>query len=523
MNKKFILYFICLISSLVIINFIYIYSNKPLEKNHIKESRKKTDKDIVYVNDYEEFKKHTAQGDDWIGAFNNAIKDLGQDGGTIVFSGNYLCSDRLLINNKKNIKLIGKSKSKITFLKYDIAPMGIDFVNSENITIKGLTLTSPLEVTGLRFSDTNKISGSVTPEQSNSSILHVENVNNFKIEDINIPFHNGFGIVVTKSKEGLIQNNNIKNTWRDGIHIQDGNEKIRINKNTLEKTGDDAISVFSSGAEGENIKLISKDINIENNLIMDSYNRGIWITGENIQVANNRINGTAVGGIYSQSEYWHGVETKLSQKIVIKDNILNDIGTINSPFNRKADMFRGILIETQNQTNTTRVQKVVIENNQILKFANSSRRNSRGIQVLRVRDCIINENTISHYSYEGITATYSENLEVTKNKIKSSMSFDDSRGIHCDNIHNLELKLNDINGGTSTGINVVNSKFIKIKQNTLFNINPKKLSNKNGIIVSNCEDVEIFKNIIDTSSQLENVLKLLEIKDPLTVRENEHI
>jgi len=256
MNKKFILYFICLISSLVIINFIYIYSNKPLEKNHIKESRKKTDKDIVYVNDYEEFKKHTAQGDDWIGAFNNAIKDLGKDGGTIVFSGNYLCSDRLLINNKKNIKLIGKSKSKITFLKYDTAPMGIDFVNSENITIKGLTLTSPLEVTGLRFSDTNKISGSVTPEQSNSSILHVENVNNFKIEDINIPFHNGFGIVVTKSKEGLIQNNNIKNTWRDGIHIQDGNEKIRINKNTLEKTGDDAISVFSSGAEGENIKLI---------------------------------------------------------------------------------------------------------------------------------------------------------------------------------------------------------------------------------------------------------------------------
>ncbi len=69
-------------------------------KNHVK----KTDKDIVYVNDYEEFKKHTAQGDDWIGAFNNAIKDLGKDGGTIVFSGNYLCSDRLLINNKKKYK-----------------------------------------------------------------------------------------------------------------------------------------------------------------------------------------------------------------------------------------------------------------------------------------------------------------------------------------------------------------------------------------------------------------------------------
>ncbi|HZH28763.1 MAG TPA: right-handed parallel beta-helix repeat-containing protein [Azospirillaceae bacterium] len=156
-----------------------------------------------------------------------------------------------------------------------------------------------------------------------SAKVIVTSTNKFRIEDVTIEGSGSAGIIMDNVHNGVIRNNLVKNTNADSIHMVNESSHILVEKNRVERSGDDGISVVSYQKHGG----VVKDIVIRDNVVMDNkWARGITVIGgENVQILNNEVKSPADrGGIYIASE--SAYSTFGTKNILVQGNHLVDAG-----------------------------------------------------------------------------------------------------------------------------------------------------------------------------------------------------
>jgi Ca2+-binding RTX toxin-like protein len=160
-----------------------------------------------------------------------------------------------------------------------------------------------------------------------STAITVMKATNFVLKDLSIEHS---GIHITGSSRGLVENNIIKNTAADSIHMSNqrgANQNITVRGNDIDHPHDDGVAVVSYGGT-RSTHPASHHITIENNSVTNQeWGRGYTVVGghdvtirENFY--NNNISGAA--GIYIASE--PAYQTLPVTNITVADNLIKNAG-----------------------------------------------------------------------------------------------------------------------------------------------------------------------------------------------------
>lgn len=172
------------------------------------------------------------------------------------------------------------------------------------------------------------------------------------------------GIWLQGAKDFRIVGNYIARTMADGIHNSEGSSTGYIARNTLDFTGDDAISVVSYRSSSRCGNML-----IEKNLITNvPFARGIAVVGSNdVIVKDNRIIGTgrAAGIIVTRESSYntYGVD-----RVIISNNYLSKIENYSLFFGLQLNPTRQGAIDVNahdTQSVDLRVDRVLIVDNQV--------------------------------------------------------------------------------------------------------------------------------------------------------------
>jgi parallel beta-helix repeat protein len=239
-------------------------------------------------------------------AIQSAVNQAGiEGGGTVYFpKGVYLLKSSILVRYD-HVTLEGASwESELRLITHPQRVITIEKAN--DCIVRNLQIS--LGTTAASRNDQDE------------GIYVTSGSNHFLIEQV---YGNKKGIMIRGDvSQGIIRGNTIMNTLADGIHITGGASQIQILNNTLENTGDDAISIVSYASENK----FCEEIIIQGNQITHSQARGIaHIGGRNVDMINNRIDGTSSSGILvDQDLFYHSLP---SYNTHISGNTITRSGT----------------------------------------------------------------------------------------------------------------------------------------------------------------------------------------------------
>jgi len=171
----------------------------------------------------------------------------------------------------------------------------VALVNSYNITVKGLTLTS--NDRGILLASTTNSSITNNRITNNYSGIHLSESSNNTISDNDISGNNGYGIGLMMSSHNTILANNITENWSSGVYF-DGSSFNTIYKNDIINNGDGVFLDSWWGAPSDNV--------ISDNVITINRDDGIEIYGtvwresyelpsRNVIIRNNITSNTDAG------------------------------------------------------------------------------------------------------------------------------------------------------------------------------------------------------------------------------------
>jgi parallel beta-helix repeat protein len=155
-----------------------------------------------------------------------------------------------------------------------------------------------------------------------SGILVAE-ATNFSISNVAIDGGDCAGIFVRAASNGTIQNNDVRNTLSDSIHITRQSHDITVADNTVRYSGDDGIAVVSYEKDGG----VVKNIRMLRNAVLDNkFARGLSVIGgENVEIADNLVRCSAgYAGIMLASE--SSFRTYGDRNIAVRRNLVQGCG-----------------------------------------------------------------------------------------------------------------------------------------------------------------------------------------------------
>lgn len=127
----------------------------------------------------------------------------------------------------------------------------------------------------------------------------VKEASNFVVDSCKVKGVGGLGIFMTASTRGVVSNNVVDHSWKDGIHVTKQSSDIIINGNTVNNSGDDGIAVVSYMADGGRASRIS----ILNNIVDGGRARGISVVGgESVTIEGNMVKNKELFALYLASE-----------------------------------------------------------------------------------------------------------------------------------------------------------------------------------------------------------------------------
>ncbi|MFT4309440.1 MAG: right-handed parallel beta-helix repeat-containing protein [Candidatus Woesearchaeota archaeon] len=215
-------------------------------------------------------------------AIQKALDSL-EPGDTLLFNGGtHIYSDKLLINTT-NVTLQGRNTTLLAANEKQAL-----WIASPHVKIIGFNLISDFDLPR-------------TAEPIMSHIV-VDLVEGVVIKDNYIEGGRETGMMIFGGRGIVIENNIVKNTKSDGIHLTDGTKDGLVANNTVIGTGDDGIAVVSYMVHGT----ISRKITIENNNVSSTtWGRGITVVGgEDVIIRKNNVYNTSAAGIYLASEWY---------------------------------------------------------------------------------------------------------------------------------------------------------------------------------------------------------------------------
>lgn len=158
----------------------------------------------------------------------------------------------------------------------------------------------------------------------NSAKIQVRDATDFSIRNVTILNSMGAGMIVLRSSRGVIQNNLVKGTNADSIHMTHGSNAIQVIGNRIENAHDDGIAVVSYASHPTMVS----NITIRNNTVLNNeWGRNIAVVGgQNVVIEKNHVQGNKAerAGIYIASEWSY--KTWGVKNVLVQDNHLRDTG-----------------------------------------------------------------------------------------------------------------------------------------------------------------------------------------------------
>ena len=248
-------------------------------------------KDVKEVNVFD----YGAVGDgktNCIKAFQRAVDAISDEGGVLVVpEGEYFfdsteetnslpftrINHHLLIADKKNIHIIGQGK-KTVFVFKNVNSSGIRFINTEDFSLKNIVLKLQRKPV-LRH---------------NRALLDISACKNAVIQDLLIYDSAGPGILLDVSDNIVAKNNNIQSSGTYGIYVC-GSRQIELQNNIIIKSRDSGIAITGNGSifrEPQYIRIFENDIFD----VLEGYGIGV-LSGNNVEIKNNHVYATYLAGI----------------------------------------------------------------------------------------------------------------------------------------------------------------------------------------------------------------------------------
>lgn len=142
---------------------------------------------------------------------------------------------------------------------------------------------------------------SARSSRSNGAKVLISSATHFTVENVTIVNSAAAGILVYGSAHGIIQNNALRYTMADSIHLTGGTNDVVVRANRIDHAGDDGIAVVSYESTG-----LTFNITITGNQVVDNeWGRNISVVGgSDIRITDNYVSGNAAGlaGIYLATE-----------------------------------------------------------------------------------------------------------------------------------------------------------------------------------------------------------------------------
>ncbi len=215
--------------------------------------------------------------------------------GTLTLNG----VDMIGAGSKAVLKAIGASSSDMQSL----------ILTGTGASVSNLTLDSDATTRGYT---------------GNSAKIQVRDATDFGIRNVTILNSMGAGMIVLRSSRGVIQNNLVRSTNADSIHMTHGSNNIQVLGNRIENAHDDGIAVVSYASYHTAVN----NITIRNNTVLNNqWGRNIAVVGgQNVTIEKNYVQGNQAerAGIYIASE-WSYVTWGV-KNVLVQDNHVRDTG-----------------------------------------------------------------------------------------------------------------------------------------------------------------------------------------------------
>jgi hypothetical protein len=456
-------------------------------------------------------------------AIQNAINDITSDGGELILpKGTFNYSSNLTIDSKNDVTFRGVGQKTILYaLVANNAALYVN--NSNNIVVCNFKLIS---------SGTKRL-------QSDSSIgIRPSGCNDLKIKSVYVE-KTSAGILIRNSKDVMVKNCRVKDTFADGIHFTERCKNVRALNNHLENVGDDCIAVVSyskdgttaeiasltiaSGATTTGSILISLDglvypINVTSgdtpttvatNIRATSFSG--WTTGGTGTTVTftNTSNGNRADVYFNSSGSGVIANTTTTtqgdgyvEKVIIAHNIIlngrtrgithvggKNVIISNNIINGTASS--GILIMKDNNYGTFEPVDTTISGNQIknvgIVLPNAG--NVAGIETqVDTKDCLIQNNTITHGLNRGVLLAGSSIV------FKGNIVYRNFGANQINPSNQVIISGNRFEENGEQGLSIVNSVNINVTNNIAINNNTKKIAGVDNYFFSGCSKGHVANN-----------------------------
>ena len=347
-----------------------------------------------------------------------------------------------------------------------------------------------------------------------------------------------------------VTNNTVKNAANNAIYIL--NSTGTLEKNTISDCGENAIAA-TDGADvtltsntlqkpaSNGIYIRNATVNAGGNTI-DTPKMGIYVSNSTVQLTSNQINASNSKGIYmlasggelSKNTISNSVDNAIvlsdcDSKVTISNNTIKNnksgksgIHSTNSTYTASKNDIQNVAeygIYSKGSTVTITSNNITQQNKGIyldtckgsLKLNTVSASSMQGIALTACSSITLTDNNISNAAKNGIYVTSASSAKISGSTIISS----GSNGICVDNNSTAELNNNNIEGVGNVGIYASSAKVTatgnKItKQNKgiyldtcsgTFAQNTVSGSSSQGITLTACKDITLFKNNISGAQQ----------------------
>jgi len=340
-----------------------------------------------------------AKGDNLNDDTNSIKTALNISNNILLPRGTYKTTSSIILNNKSNIIIDGNNSQ----LNIDGLLKGINFINSNNITIKNLNIKSLLQYNALPINHNRDI------------FIEFENCNNINID--NCVFEYGSMGIVFMSCENIKFTNNLMHDFK-GWGCIFGASVTKCYKAIIKNN----IS-YNSSYDGIKLTGYIKDIIIQNNICYDNNSDGIDFAGhtaKNIIICNNDLHDNKLNGIdFKQLERdtypYNDDFIKEFENINIHDNLISSNLTHS--------------INSQLYYNDVNVNNFNIYNNTIKMDNLSTHNSSTGIRIapgniLNKGDIKIYNNNVDSKAknLSCIRLSNTKNIEIYNNKLLNGLT-----------------------------------------------------------------------------------------------------
>lgn len=377
-----------------------------------------------------------------------------------------LVNNKIVGNSTTGVNLVNSHDSSVAGGSIDSFVTGINVDKSNNVTIDGVTLTDISDThIAIKDSDNAKVQkNTMTGGKTGIALNKVTNsiIGGALAADKNTIEKTESGITVLNGSTGVtIQNNSIKDTSANGIHIAGGSNKAIVTGNTLNNIGKGVPDAMASGifVEHSDDVRIGGTANGDKNTITGVTWDGVKLEGGNrIEVLGNKISAVERVGIYSNN----------TNTLTIDDNKLDDVtrALLNSPYGA---------ITTEQGSNVTVSNNIITDSTQ-------------GVRVWKVngKKNAVTGNTINSLSDNGVHVEDTTGLTVSGNNIGliDGPKNIGGSGVYVSGSNNAKIKNNTIHNAVLSGIHTLNTSGLTVGGSSAEDGNTT-IGGKNGIRVEN--------------------------------------